>query len=81
MQETEREIQYKHYIEGFYLIAKKMLTDFPEQWIEFEKQWQKREYPWAYIPYMEVKHANKLEGMLTPEEKKVETEFYWLFVN
>ena len=81
MQETEREIQYKHYIEGFYPIAKRILEAYPEKLEEFEKQWGKKEYPWAYIPYMEVKHANKLEETLTPEEKKIETEFYGLFVN
>lgn len=81
MQETEREIQYKHYIDGFYLIAKKILQNYPEQLAQFEKQWQAKEYPWAYIPYMKVKHENKLEEGLTPEEKKIEKEFYWLFVN
>ena len=81
MQETEREIQYKHYIEGFYPIAKKILQNYPDKLEEFEKQWGNKRFRWAYIPYMKIYFQDQWEEKLTPEEKKIDAEFYWLFVN
>ena len=78
---TEREEKYKHYIEGFYDIALKVLNNHPEKVAEFQKQWDERQYPWAFLPYMDIYLNEKWEEKLSDSEQKVHKEFYWLFVN
>lgn len=72
----ERALYYKH---AFYELAVKVLTPYPDQRLIFEKNWLAGQYRKAYLPYMEVKFQHKIE--LTEKEKKINKEFYGLFVN
>jgi hypothetical protein len=77
MTETEREKQYRNYIEGFYPIAIKVLSTHPVELSEFKKFWKEKDYRKAYMPFMLLRDKTKL----SEAELKIDKEFFGLFVN
>jgi hypothetical protein len=77
MTETEREKQYKNYIEGFYQIAIRVLSNHSVELAEFKRLWEKKDYRRAYMSFMLLRDKTKL----SEAELKIDKEFFWLFVN
>ena len=77
MTETEREKQYRNYIEGFYQIAIRVFSNHSVELAEFKKFWEEKDYRRAYMPFMLLRDKTKL----SEAELKIDEEFFWLFVN
>ena len=77
MTETEREKQYRNYIEGFYQIAIRVLSNHSVELVEFKKFWEEKDYRRAYMHFMLLRDKTKL----SEAELKIDKEFFGLFVN
>jgi len=78
---VDAEIRYKNYFEGYQKIAKKILSPHPEIYELFKQRLFEKNYRGAHYYFTRIYLKEDWEDKLTPEEKKIETEFYWLFVN
>lgn len=64
----------------FYKIAKKVLAKYPNELSIFEKYWDTENYRAACAFYYAEMPDFEREN-LTSEEKEIDIQFYWLFLN
>jgi len=73
------EIKYAQYLKGFFEIAENVFKNNQHEFESFKLEWKNKNYRLAYMHYMKIRDANKI--VLSESKKKIETEFYGLFVN
>lgn len=77
---TDLNIKREYYKKHFYELAKRILARFPKELKIFQEYWEKNDYR-AACSFYYAEMPQEAKGDLTPEEEKIETEFYGLFVN